>query len=167
MYLRKMAVSSVVLRREYGYNVVNRNNNKKDIVSKRFAMKNERDEKLRVYMEASPDIIKYQLATKLILTVWLFLLGRLLRLLLNSTGRVAVTSGDFTFLFGTWQGILMILIVIISLFVYVALDLGSKIVLSENLLLQRISCLRFSVHMIHLKNPLGNPYFLSLTLALI
>lgn len=100
-------------------------------------MKNERDEKLRVYMEASPDIIKYQLATKLILTVWLFLLGRLLRLLLNSTGRVAVTSGDFTFLFGTWQGILMILIVIISLFVYVALDLGSKIVLSENLLLQR------------------------------
>ncbi|MBQ3460212.1 MAG: glycerophosphoryl diester phosphodiesterase membrane domain-containing protein [Solobacterium sp.] len=100
-------------------------------------MKNERDEKLRAYLENSPDIIKYQIVTKLILAVWLFFLGRLLRLLLNSTGRVAVTSGDFTFLFGTWQGILMILIVLVSLFVYVALDLGSKIVLSENLLTQR------------------------------
>ena len=100
-------------------------------------MKNERDEKLRAFLENSPDIIKYQIVTKLILAVWLFLLGRLLRLLLNSTGRVAVTSGDFTFLFGTWQGVLMILIVLVSLFVYVALDLGSKIVLSENLLTQR------------------------------
>jgi len=95
---------------------------------------NKRDEKLKPYLEALPDVIRYQVATKLLLGVWLFLLGRLFRVLLNSTGRVAVTSGDFAFIFTTWQGIAIILIALISLFVYVALDLNVKIILSRNLL---------------------------------
>ena len=93
------------------------------------------DERLRPYLEALPDIIKYQIVSKLILGVLLFVLGRLFRILLNSTGRVAVTSGDFTFLFQTWQGILIILIALISLFMYVALDLNAKIIMSKNLLM--------------------------------
>ncbi len=95
---------------------------------------NKKDEKLKPYLEAMPDVIRYQVATKLLLGVWLFLLGRLFRVLLNSTGRVAVTSGDFAFIFTTWQGIAIILIALISLFVYVALDLNVKIILSRNLL---------------------------------
>lgn len=95
---------------------------------------NKKDEKLKPYLEALPDVIRYQVATKLLLGVWLFLLGRLFRVLLNSTGRVAVTSGDFAFIFTTWQGIAIILIALISLFVYVALDLNVKIILSRNLL---------------------------------
>lgn len=95
---------------------------------------NDRDAKLRPYLEAIPDIIRYQVVTKILLGIWLFLLGRLFRILLNSTGRVAVTSGDFTFLFGTWQGILIIIIALASLFMYVALDLNAKIILSRNLL---------------------------------
>ena len=95
---------------------------------------NERDARLRPYLEAIPEIIKYQIVTKALLSVWLFLLGRLNRLLLNSAGRVAVTSGDFMFLFTTWQGILMIVITVFSLFVYVGVDLNSKIILSDNLL---------------------------------
>ena len=94
----------------------------------------ERDERLRPYIEALPDIVKYQIVTKLMLGVWLFVLGRLFRLLLNSTGRVAVTSGDFTFLFTTWQGILIIVIALASLFMYVALDLNAKVILSKNLI---------------------------------
>ena len=95
---------------------------------------NKKDEKLKPYLEALPDVIRYQVATKLLLGVWLFLLGRLFRVLLNSTGRVAVTSGDFAFIFTTWQGIAIILIALLSLFVYVALDLNVKIILSRNLL---------------------------------
>ncbi|MBR2676371.1 MAG: glycerophosphoryl diester phosphodiesterase membrane domain-containing protein [Solobacterium sp.] len=79
-------------------------------------------------------IVKYQVITKLVLGVWLYLLGRLFRVLLNSTGRVAVSTGDFTFLFGTWQGVLIILIALVSLFVYIALDLNTKIFMSYNLL---------------------------------
>ncbi len=95
----------------------------------------ERDLKLKPYLEAIPDILKYQIATKLILGILLFLLGRLFRILLNSTGRVAVSTGDFTFLFGTWQGILIILIAVLSLFFYVALDLNAKIIMSKQLLM--------------------------------
>ncbi len=94
----------------------------------------ERDAKLRPYLEAIPVIVKYQVFTKLILGVWLYLLGRLFRVLLNSTGRVAVSTGDFTFLFGTWQGVLIVLIALISMFIYVALDLNAKIIMSRNLL---------------------------------
>ena len=44
---------------------------------------NERDARLRPYLEAIPEIIKYQIVTKALLSVWLFLLGRLNRLLLR------------------------------------------------------------------------------------
>lgn len=91
-------------------------------------------EKLAPYLHAIPGILEYQIFTNLLITLWLFLLGRLFRLLLNSTGRVAVSSGDFTFLFTSWQGILMILSMIASLYVYVALDVNAKIILSKDLL---------------------------------
>ena len=86
------------------------------------------------FIQALPVIFKYQFFTKFLISTWLFLMGRVFRLLLKSTGRVAVTSGDFIFLFGHWQGILIILCAVFSLFVYVALDLNTKTILSRNLL---------------------------------
>ena len=81
-----------------------------------------------------PDILNYQIVTKAIISIWLFLLGRLFQILLRSSGRVAVTSGDWKFLFTTWQGLLILLLGLVSLFIYVAFDLNSKIVLSRNLI---------------------------------
>lgn len=81
-----------------------------------------------------PDILNYQIVTKAIISIWLFLLGRLFQILLRSSGRVAVTSGDWKFLFTTWQGVLILLLGLSSLFIYVAFDLNSKIVLSRNLI---------------------------------
>ena len=94
----------------------------------------ENQKKLVPYLRAIPGILQYQLFTKLVITLWLFLMGRVFRLLLNSTGRVAISSGDFTFLFTSWQGILMVLGMIVSLYIYVALDLNAKVVLSKDLL---------------------------------
>ena len=94
-------------------------------------------ELLRPYLESLPDIMRYQVITKALLAIWLFLLGKLFRILLNSTGRVAVSSGDFAFLFATWQGILIIVIGLSTLFVFVALDINTKIILSRDLLLNR------------------------------
>ncbi len=91
-------------------------------------------EKLAPYVQALPGILQYQIFTKLVLALWLYLMGYVFRLLLNSTGRVAISTGDFTFLFGRWQGILMLLGMIVSLYVYVAIDLNSKIILSRDLL---------------------------------
>ena len=90
--------------------------------------------KLRPYLRACPHILIYQLATKAFIGVWVFLLGRLFQVLLKSSGRVALTSGDFKFLFGTWQGILILLLGLVSLFIYVAVDLNAKVALSRNLL---------------------------------
>lgn len=91
-------------------------------------------DKLSPFTHALPAILDYQIVTKVLLAIWLFLLGRVFQALLRSSGRVAVTSGDWKFLFTTWQGILILLLGLASLFVYVAFDLNSKIVLSRNLL---------------------------------
>ncbi|MDO5476722.1 MAG: glycerophosphoryl diester phosphodiesterase membrane domain-containing protein [Eubacteriales bacterium] len=91
-------------------------------------------ERFAPYVQALPGILQYQLFTKFVLGVWLYLAGRVFRLLLSSTGRVAVSSGDFIFMFTHWQGILMLLGMIVSLYIYVAIDLNAKIVLSRDLL---------------------------------
>ena len=94
-------------------------------------------EKLKPYLQALPDIFCYQIVTKAILGVLLFILGRLFQVLLRSSDRVAVTSGDFMFLFTTWQGILILLLGLTSLFIYVAFDMNSKIVLARNIVTGR------------------------------
>ena len=94
----------------------------------------EKQDKLAPYVQALPGILQYQVFTKILLGLWLFLMGRVFRLLLNSTGRVAVSSGDFVFLFTRWQGILIVLCAFVSLYVYVALDLNAKVLLSRELL---------------------------------
>ncbi len=93
-----------------------------------------RQEKIALYIQALPGILQYQIVSKTVIGLWLFLMGYVFRLLLNSTGRVAISSGDFLFLFGSWQGILMLLGMIVSLCVYFALDLNAKIILSRDLL---------------------------------
>lgn len=90
-------------------------------------------EKLKPYLKALPDMFSYQVVTKILLAVWIFLLGRIFQALLKSTGRIAVTSGDFMFLFNTWQGILILIIGLVSLFIYVTFDINAKIVISSNI----------------------------------
>ena len=89
---------------------------------------------LTPYTQTLPDILSYQIVTKVIIALWLFLFGRVFQALLKSSGRVAVTTGDWKFLFTSWQGILIVLLGLVSLFVYVAFDLNSKILLSRNLI---------------------------------
>lgn len=91
-------------------------------------------QKIRPYIEALPEIFNYQIATKIFISIWIFLLGRIFQALLKSSGRVAVTSGDWQFLFTTWQGLAILLLGLVSLFIYVAFDLNSKIVLSRQIL---------------------------------
>lgn len=86
------------------------------------------------YWQAILDILKYQAVSKLSIGIWIFVLGRLAAWVLASTGRVAVTSGDFAFIFTSWQGILLILVALATLFIYVAFDLNTKIIFSGKLL---------------------------------
>ena len=90
--------------------------------------------KLRPYWQALPDILIYLIISTPLIGLWLYLLGRITLALLESTGRVAITSGDFMFLFTTWQGYVILLVGILSLFVYVAFDLNTKIVIAGKLM---------------------------------
>lgn len=94
--------------------------------------------KIKPYLQALPDMFVYQIATKIIVGAWLFLLGRIFQMLLKSSGRVAVTSGDFMFLFTTWQGILILLLGIVSLFLYVGFDLNTKVVMCRNIVTGKV-----------------------------
>ena len=89
---------------------------------------------LKLYYKMLPDIVNYQIATKAFIAFWLFLFDRIFQALLISSGRVAVTSGDYEFLFTTWQGILILALGLGSLFLYVAFDLNAQIVLCRELL---------------------------------
>ncbi len=91
--------------------------------------------RLESYLQAVPAIIQYQIASKLLIAIWLFLLGGFFQELLRSSGKVAVTSGDWKFLFTTWQGLLILVLGMVSLFIYVAFDLNARISLSKEIVL--------------------------------
>ena len=82
-------------------------------------------------------MLKYQVVSSGCLAALLWVINDLTLGLIHSTGRVAVTSGDFKFLFTTWQGILLILFALVSLTIYMSFDLSSKIYYASNLILQQ------------------------------
>ena len=90
-------------------------------------------ERLRPYLRAVPDIFCYIVVTKGILFVLTCLLGAMAKLLLSSVGRVAVTSGDWKFLYTTWQGILLLVLSLVSLYIGTAFDLNGRIALCSML----------------------------------
>ena len=110
-------------------------------------MENREKKKLNIrpYFQALPTIFNYQIITKILIGIWIFLLGRIFQALLRSSGRVAVTSGDWKFLFTTWQGLFILLLGLFSLFIYVAIDLNAKIVVCRNILTEEKSTVRSTI----------------------
>ena len=90
-------------------------------------------EKLKPYLNALPDIFRYVIVTKGILFFVMLLLSGGANFLLRSIGRVAVTSGDWQFLYTTWQGILILILSLVSLYICMALDLNGKVALCSQL----------------------------------
>lgn len=91
-------------------------------------------QRLLPYRQAVPAILLFQLITEFVLQLWMFGFSRLSMLLLASTGRVAVTSGDFLFLFTSWQGLLLLLLALVTLFLFTALDVNALVILCGRLL---------------------------------
>lgn len=86
------------------------------------------------FWQLAPEILKYQIVTKIILAVLLAFIRFAALTLLHSTGRVAVSSGDYRFLFTTWQGPLMIFLFLAVFFFFVSIDLNVKILYSGNVI---------------------------------
>ena len=86
------------------------------------------------YRNSVFDIIRFQIVSGLTISILVFILRQLANLLIRSTGRVAVSTGDFDFIFKTWQGPLLIVLGITTLFIYVAADLNTQIIYASKLL---------------------------------
>ncbi len=89
---------------------------------------------IRPYRQSMPDIIRYRLLTTIINAAAMALFRFLASALLRSTGWVAVSTGDFDFLFKTWQGPLLILLGIAVLLFYVIIDLNIQIIYASKIL---------------------------------
>ena len=89
---------------------------------------------IKPYLQAIPSFFSYQVVSKLILVLATMIFTRLAYIFLEATGRIAITSGDFKFLFTTWQGIIILSIGIVSLIVYVVFDCVAKIIVSEEII---------------------------------
>lgn len=81
----------------------------------------------RSYVQAIPTIIVFQTVTSIVLALCYALLKWVATWALRSQGRVAVTTGDFLFLFTTWQGILLLVLALVTLYLAVSFDLNVKV----------------------------------------
>lgn len=84
---------------------------------------------LRIYLQYVPAMLIYQVISMGMLTLVLGGLRWFGKVLIYSTGRVALTSGDFGFILTTWQGWLFIITMSIMLFFIVAFELNGLILL--------------------------------------
>ena len=86
------------------------------------------------YRQAIPSILLLQLINMVAIGIWGFLFSLLSRMLLQGAGKVAVSSGDFLFLFTHWQGYVVILLAIATVMLFIGLEVNALIVLSNRLL---------------------------------
>ena len=89
--------------------------------------------RLRPYWRLVPQVLAYQIASRALLGAFLGLFRRLMAWFLASQGRVALTTGDFVFLFTSWQGWTIIAVWFFLLYLYVAVDLNAKIALAGHI----------------------------------
>ena len=88
----------------------------------------------RPYRYSMNDIIYFRILCTAVSSLFLVILGQLGLFLIRSTGRVAISTGDFDFLFKSWQGPLLIIVGLSVLFLYVVFDLNTQIIYSSKLL---------------------------------
>ncbi|MBQ1341792.1 MAG: glycerophosphoryl diester phosphodiesterase membrane domain-containing protein [Erysipelotrichaceae bacterium] len=97
------------------------------------------------YYQSMLKIFGYQLISKLLIGLWLILFRVAFMWALHSNGRVALSSGDFMFFLTSWQGIIVIVLALLTLFLYTSFDLNIKILFSYRLLKQKPISLRILI----------------------
>ena len=89
---------------------------------------------LRFAFHAIPELFQFQLLTKGILALSLFGLSRLANVLLKGSGFSAITSSDILKVLKTWQGWLLIIVLLFILFFYTAMEILAQIINSSNIM---------------------------------
>lgn len=90
--------------------------------------------RIRPFYQAIPKLLTFQVVSVVLLSLLTWGISSLCGLLLGLTGKAAVTSGDIKFLFTHWQCYLMIVLVLIMVISYVAVELNALIIYCSKLL---------------------------------
>ena len=86
------------------------------------------------FYQAIPKLLLFQTASFLILSLLTWGISALCSLLLGLTGKTSVTSGDLGFIFTHWQGYVMIVLVILMVIAYIAVELNALVIYSSKLI---------------------------------
>ncbi|MGI6511514.1 MAG: glycerophosphodiester phosphodiesterase family protein [Catenisphaera adipataccumulans] len=98
--------------------------------------------RIKIYFNAIDGLLWYQALLAGILAGIGFLVRQLINFLLRSSGHVALTSGDYRFLFTTWQGWLLLAVGLGVLVLYEIIDTNVKIVYCDDLIHRRTKSFR-------------------------
>lgn len=104
-----------------------------------------RYQRLKAYVQDIPPLIGLSILSAIILLVVVRLIGVLTDWALASQGRVAVTTGDFMFLFTTWQGWAMLALGVVAILVHMALNINAGVALAGQLVRGERASIRGSI----------------------
>ncbi|MCR5546930.1 MAG: glycerophosphoryl diester phosphodiesterase membrane domain-containing protein [Lachnospiraceae bacterium] len=97
-------------------------------------MKANREDSLVKFFHSIPSILIYQIITKSLLYVIVSLLKQAALLYLYHAGRSAITSGDLPYILRTKEGWVVMIIGLVSVFIYTVFDINAMFILSDNIL---------------------------------
>ena len=80
------------------------------------------------FYQAIPKILKFQFFSFIVLSALTWVISTLFSLMLGISGKAAVTSGDLSFLFTRWQGYVMIILVLLMVLSYIAVELNALLI---------------------------------------
>ena len=86
------------------------------------------------FYQAIPKLLTFQVVSFVLLGLLTWGISALCGLLLGLTGKAAITSGDMSFIFTHWQGYAMIVLLVLMVVAYVAVELNALVIYSSKLL---------------------------------
>lgn len=86
------------------------------------------------FYQAIPKLLLFQLASTIVLSLVTLGISALGSLLLGLSGKAAVTSGNLSFLFTRWQGYALIVLLLLMVTIYVAVELNALIIYCNKIL---------------------------------
>ena len=96
-----------------------------------------KEDSLIKFFYAIPDLLIYQVITKGLLFVLVYLLKQAALWYLYRMGRSAITSGDLPYILRSPQGWVVLVIGLLALLIYTVFDINAMFLLSDNVLHQR------------------------------
>ena len=86
------------------------------------------------FYQAIPKLLTFQVVSFLLLSLLTWGISAPCGLLLGLTGKASISSGDIGFIFTRWQGYAMIVLFVLMVISYVAVELNALIIYVSKLL---------------------------------